>query len=184
MKKAKVESQSGALRAELSELVERLLPAARQAVTDCAAKRARALLEGSDDDVDALDEAGYVARREVERFELRADNLTKEIAKVEAAELLEQKRRGTAYARRDAERFPALRRRRIEIAAEDAELARQERAILKHVGEKNVDARELGEQKIVVSIPEGAVVERFESPADQRADAELLKQKRQEAAAA
>lgn len=183
MKKAKSETQSEMIRRELTE-VERDLAAARQNVSALAAERARVLLTGDDAAADDVEERAFDARRRVERAELRTADLSERLKAVEAAELLEQKRRGTAYARRDAERFPALRRRRIEIAAEDAELASQERVILSHVREKNVDARELGEPKIVVSIPDGEVIARFQQPADERAEAELLKQKREEAAAA
>jgi hypothetical protein len=182
MKKAKSESQSEAIRRELGEVGESLA-AARQAANDLAGERERTLVADDDSAVDDVEDRGYQARRQVERLELRARGLADDLKQAEAAESLARKQQIIAHARREAERLAGIRRRRVELFAEDTELARDDEAIDIIVREANVLAREIGEPKIAMPITDGPVIQRFHQPADERAVQERLKQLRIAAAA-
>jgi hypothetical protein len=86
MKNRKPETQTEALRRELAELVENLLPAARQVMDDCVAKRARALVEGEEEhDVDEVENDLYNAQHALERLQFRKSAIVETIKEAEEA---------------------------------------------------------------------------------------------------
>jgi DNA repair exonuclease SbcCD ATPase subunit len=179
---AKPQSRSEALRREQAE-VERQLETIRKNVSDLASERERSLVADDNSAVDDVEKRAYQARREVERLELRARGLAEDLKQAEAAETLARKQQIIAHARRENERLAGIRRRRVELAAEDRELARDNEAISLLVREANAVAQEIGAPKIALPPIEPAVIQRFELPADQRAVAERLKALREAAAA-
>lgn len=182
LKKSNHQTQSQALRREQAVL-EASLAAARQTVDGWVAKRAQALLKEDDAGVDDVEEEFFNARRLVERLELQRSDLATRLEAAEAAERLAQKQQFVANARHQAERLAGIRRRRVELFAEDTELARDDEAIDIIVREANVLAREIGAPKIVAPVTDGPVIQRFRQPADERAVHERLKQLREAAAA-